>query len=157
MKLTVVTFLLLASVMVFAADKSSPAPAKPTTVEGGNGVTLPPPPPTEVKPVTETIHGVTVTDPYRWLEDGQSPPTRAWIAAQMKYTEDYLSQVKIRPEDRQTTHGTDSCRDLRHPAEAGGRYFFTKRLPGREPGVDLCAQGAEGHRRAADRRDQAER
>src|SRR5436309_1177660 len=82
-------FLLLA-MFTFAAGK-------PGVVEGGNGITLPPPPATEAKPVTETIHGVTLTDPYRWLEDQNSPETRAWIAEQMKYTEQYLSQVKVRP------------------------------------------------------------
>ena len=67
-------------------------------VHGGNGVLLPPPPPTKVEPVTDTLHGKKITDDYRWLEDGQSPETRAWIASQMEYTEKYLSQVKIRPE-----------------------------------------------------------
>ena len=60
----------------------------PSEVKGGNGIMLPPPPATEAKPVTETIHGVTLTDPYRWLEDPKSPETRAWIAEQMKYTEE---------------------------------------------------------------------
>ena len=27
------------------------------------------PPPTEVESITEVLHGVEVTDPYRWLED----------------------------------------------------------------------------------------
>ncbi len=149
MKLTVVTFLLLASVMVFAADKSSPAPAKPTTVEGGNGVTLPPPPPTEVKPVTETIHGVTVTDPYRWLEDGQSPPTRAWIAAQMKYTEDYLSQVKIRPEIVKQLTELIRVETYGIPTEPSGALLLHQAPARGEPGVDLYAQGSDRRRRAA--------
>src|SRR6516225_1171736 len=71
---------------------------KPAEIRGGNGVTLPPPPPTRAEPVTETIGAQTITDPYRWLEDRKNPETGAWIDAQMKYTEDYLSQVKIRPD-----------------------------------------------------------
>src|SRR5215472_2989472 len=67
-------------------------------VTGGNGITLPPPPATAVIPVAEDVHGTTLTDPYRWLEDGKSPETRAWIDAQMSYTQGYLSQVKIRPQ-----------------------------------------------------------
>ena len=102
---------------------------KPTEIHGGNGVTLPPPPPTEVKPVTEDFSGHEITDPYRWLEDGNSPETRAWIAAQMKYTEDYLSQVKIRPEIVKRL--TELVRVERYsiPRQAGDDYFFTKRLP----------------------------
>ena len=80
----------VSSTLLSAADND--------TVHGGNGITLPPPPPTKAEPVTETIHGVTVTDPYRWLEDSKSPATREWLNSQIKYTEDYLSQVKVRPE-----------------------------------------------------------
>ena len=63
-------FLLLA-LCAIAADK-------PAEVKGGNGIILPPPPATETKPVTEDIHGTTLTDPYRWLEDAKSPATRAF-------------------------------------------------------------------------------
>ncbi len=115
--------------MALASDNSTAASAKPTTIEGGNGVTLPPPPPTEVKPVTEDIHGTTITDPYRWLEDAQSPATREWIAAQMKYTEDYMAQVKIRPEIVKQLNQLMRVETYSIPQEAEGRYFFTKRLP----------------------------
>src|SRR6202040_3179920 len=67
-------------------------------IRGGGGINLDAPPSSEMKPVTEIIHGTSITDPYRWLEDSQSPETRAWIASQMKYAEEYLSQVKVRPE-----------------------------------------------------------
>src|SRR5689334_8063802 len=32
--------------------------------------------------VVETLHGVAVSDPYRWLEDPEDPRTVAWAAAQ---------------------------------------------------------------------------
>jgi prolyl oligopeptidase len=34
-----------------------------------------------VDDVKETIHGVVVHDPYRWLEDQDSAETRSWVAA----------------------------------------------------------------------------
>src|ERR1043165_8196513 len=46
----------------------------------GTHISKIPPPATEAKPVTETLHGVSVTDPYRWLADQNAPPTREWIA-----------------------------------------------------------------------------
>ena len=40
------------------------------------------PPPTQVEPVTEVLHGVEVTDPYRWLEDQNSPRHAGWLEEQ---------------------------------------------------------------------------
>src|SRR5690349_5715227 len=45
------------------------------------------PPQTAVNVVHDTYGTVDVADPYRWLEDQNSPETRAWIGAQEKCTE----------------------------------------------------------------------
>jgi prolyl oligopeptidase len=111
----------LAALFAFAADK-------PSEVKGGNGIILPLPPSTEANPVTEDIHGTTLTDPYRWLEDSKSPATRAWIGEQMKYTEQYLSQVKIRPQIVSDLGKLERVETYSIPIERGGMYFFKKRL-----------------------------
>ena len=116
----------------------------PSEVKGGNGIILPPPPVTEAKPVTETIHGVTLTDPYRWLEDAKSPETRAWIAEQMKYTEKYLSQVKIRPQIIQDLARLERVESYDIPTERGGRYFFKKRLADENQGSIYVRHGLHG-------------
>ena len=46
------------------------------------GIEVPPPPPTEVWEVVDTLHGVEVPDPYRLLEDQDAPKSRAWIDVQ---------------------------------------------------------------------------
>ena len=56
----------------------------------------PAPPPTSARPVTESLHGVEVVDPYRWLEDGDAVEVRAWTAAQNAYTESWLVGVPVR-------------------------------------------------------------
>jgi len=43
-------------------------------------------PDTRREPVVETLHGVEIADPYRWLEDQDAPPTREWIAAEAAKT-----------------------------------------------------------------------
>src|SRR6266849_6255472 len=40
--------------------------------------------------VRETLHGVEVADPYRWLEDQDSLETRLWINRQNRYTRSML-------------------------------------------------------------------
>src|SRR5580693_5984373 len=117
---------------------------KPAEVKGGNGIVLPPPPVTEVKPVTEDIHGTTLTDPYRWLEDGKSPETRAWIGEQMKYTAEYLSQVKIRPEIVNELTKLERVESYSIPIERGGNYFFKKRLADENQGSIYMRRGLHG-------------
>ena len=46
-------------------------------------------PASQSEPVVETLHGVTVADPYRWLEDQESPATRDWASS------DWLSSSGI--------------------------------------------------------------
>src|SRR5437868_10561788 len=113
-------------------------------IHGANGVTLPPPPVTEAKPVTETVGGTSVADPYRWLEDGKSPETRTWIAAQMKYTGEYLSQVKIRPEIGKRITELVRAEGYSIPLERQGNYFFTKRLPEENQGSIYVRRGLHG-------------
>src|ERR1700761_2004486 len=66
-------------------------------IHGGDNITLPAAPETEKQPVTDNYFGTKITDDYRWLEDAKSPATRAFIDAQMAYTDRYLHQAKIRP------------------------------------------------------------
>ena len=36
-------------------------------------------PPAAKRPVTETLHGVTIVDDYRWMEDDSAPDVKAWV------------------------------------------------------------------------------
>lgn len=46
--------------------------------------------------VVETLHGTPVPDPYRWLEDAESPEVAAWVKAQGDYAEQALAEVPER-------------------------------------------------------------
>ena len=131
------------ALLLFFAVKSLAA-ADNQAVHGGNGIVLPPPPPTKVEPVTEVLHGVTITDPYRWLEDSKSPATRAWLEAQMKYTEDYLSQVKVRPEIVSRLTELLRVESYGIPVERGDKFFFKKRLPEENQGSIYYRDGLKG-------------
>jgi len=136
-KFCLALLVLSVAVNLSAADNSE-------LIHGGNGVTLPPPPPTKVEAVTETLHGATNTDNYRWLEDSQSPETRAWIKAQMAYTDDYLKQVKIRPEIVKRLSELVRVESYSIPVERGGKFFFKKRLPEENQGSIFVREGLHG-------------
>ncbi|HUF66352.1 MAG TPA: prolyl oligopeptidase family serine peptidase [Gemmatimonadaceae bacterium] len=74
----------------------------------------------------EIHHGVSVADPYRWLEDTDSPETRQWIAAQNAVTNSYLASIPEREAIR--TRLTELWNYPRHgvPVREGNRYFYTE-------------------------------
>jgi prolyl oligopeptidase len=102
--------------------------AQSGVIHGGGGVVLPPPPIAAVHAVIDDYHGISVSDPYRWLEDANSPQTRAWIDAENQYTQSYLSQVKIRPEIVKGLTALERVDEYTVPSLRGGKYFFEKRL-----------------------------
>jgi prolyl oligopeptidase len=50
-------------------------------------------PETPKQPVTDTYHGVAVSDPYRWLEDWNDPKVKAWSEAQNAYARGVLDKL----------------------------------------------------------------
>jgi prolyl oligopeptidase len=54
------------------------------------------PPATPERPVTDTYHGVTVIDNYRWLEKDADPEVKAWSAAQNRYARAFLDAQPTR-------------------------------------------------------------
>lgn len=47
-------------------------------------------------PVADTLHGVVLSDPFRWLEDSASPEVRAWDEAQNRFTRAWLDSLPQR-------------------------------------------------------------
>jgi len=55
-----------------------------------------PPPATPTVSTVDTIHGVKVADPYRWLENWSDPKVQAWSDAQNAHTRSYLDPLPYR-------------------------------------------------------------
>ncbi len=84
-------------------------------------------PPARRDDVVDVLHGERIVDPYRWLERGDSPETRAWTAAQNALTESYLAGIAARPGIRQRLDQLLAIAGLSAPAPARGRYFYLYR------------------------------
>ena len=90
------------------------------------------------------MHGVEIADPYRWLEDQQSPETRAWIDAQNKYTRAFLDTWPGRAALKRRLTELIKVETIDVPGERNGRYFFKRRAADQDQGVLYMRVGAEG-------------
>src|SRR5690349_19232452 len=119
------TIKITAILLLLAACATQPVPQ-----------TAPPPAPTvpvsQARMVTETLHGVEISDPYRWLEDQESPETRDWIARENAYTDAVLGS---RPEANLFAPrmlALLSTDKIGTPTYRSGRYFFVRRAVGQD-------------------------
>ncbi|MDQ2900493.1 MAG: prolyl oligopeptidase family serine peptidase [Acidobacteriota bacterium] len=110
--------------------------------------TIPAPPKTPIKNVTDTLHGVSITDPYRWLEDQNSPETRAWIDSQIEYTKSLLDPLPGRERLHKRVEDLAKVEVMSAPVKRGNRYFFTKRMPNQNQAVLYMRSGFAGQDQA---------
>ena len=82
-------------------------------------------PPADRDDVVETLHGVTVADPYRWLEDPDSERTRRWVAAQNDLSRPYLAGLPSRKWFADSLAAILGAPSIGVPRKRGGRYLFT--------------------------------
>jgi prolyl oligopeptidase len=102
------------------------------------------PPFSPIEPVTDILHGVPVTDPYRWLEDQDSPRTRQWLESQTHYARTYLDGIPGRERIRARIHEFLAVETYDSLQKAGNRYFFRKRLPDQEQPCVYMREGPQG-------------
>jgi len=102
------------------------------------------PPFSPVEPVTEVLHGVSVTDPYRWLEEQDSPRTRQWVEEQTHYARGYLDHLPARARTRERIREFLAVETYDCVQKVGSRYFFRKRLPDQEQPSIYFREGADG-------------
>ncbi len=97
--------------------------------------------------LVEDLHGHRVADPYRWLEDPDSPATKAWSAAQDALTREHLDGLHGRDKLAATLHELLSAGSVSAPLWRAGRAFAGRREPGQEHAV-LYVREPDGTERA---------
>ncbi len=98
---------------------------------------------------TEVIHGETIPDPYRWLEDGESSETRLWTERQNEFTRAYLDAVPARKRIRARLEQLLGIGVLGVPTPAGGHYFYLRRDGNQNQPVLYWRRGRTGQDRTA--------
>jgi prolyl oligopeptidase len=94
--------------------------------------------------VTDILHGVPIPDPYRWLEDQESPQTRDWLAAQSKYARAYFCSIAGRDRIRKRVSQIVDVDTYDSLQRFGNRYFFRKRVRGQEQPCIYCRDYFDG-------------
>jgi prolyl oligopeptidase len=92
------------------------------------------PPATPRKPVTDTYHGIAVTDDYRWLEDGKDKAVQKWSEAQNAHARSVLDNLPGVEVLREKLTKIMAAKTTSHFALAvrGGRLFALRRQPPKE-------------------------
>jgi prolyl oligopeptidase len=75
---------------------------------------------------SDTYFGKSVADPYRWLEDTDSPETKQWVEAENALTFQYLSTIPERSSIKEQLTRVWNYPKYAVPIKRGKEYFFTE-------------------------------
>jgi prolyl oligopeptidase len=92
----------------------------------------------------DTYHGETVADPYRWLEDENSPETAAWVEAQNKVTFAYLDRIPFRKELAARLEALYNYPKYSAPSRRGDYFIFSKNDGLQNQSVLYIQKGLDG-------------
>ncbi|HZH32018.1 MAG TPA: prolyl oligopeptidase family serine peptidase [Pyrinomonadaceae bacterium] len=134
-----VAFLALA---MFAPQASRASFASPAAAQNPDAHSRPPQ--TRAEPLVETLHGVKVADPYRWLEQGEAREVRDWTDAQNAHTRRALDSFAGRDAINRRLSQLLSIGTLSAPDPHRGRYFYTRREGQQNQPVLYVREGAAG-------------
>ncbi|MEM9695955.1 MAG: S9 family peptidase, partial [Myxococcota bacterium] len=115
----------------------SPAPSASTRVLAG-------PPLARREDLVETLHGVEVADPYRWLEDEKSEEVQTFLRNHNRYTRSVLDAVPGRAKLVERLKALSYVEEVSSPRRRGNRYFFSRRHADKEKNVYYWREGETG-------------
>jgi prolyl oligopeptidase len=96
-------------------------------------------PPARRDAVVDDYHGTRAADPYRWLEDLDSPETRAWVSAEAQLSQTYLEAIPERERIRVRLTELYDFERVGIPFREHGRYFYTSNSGHQDQSVLLTA------------------
>ncbi|MDQ6870636.1 MAG: prolyl oligopeptidase family serine peptidase [Gemmatimonadota bacterium] len=72
----------------------------------------------------DVYHGQSIADPYRWLEDTDSPETKAWVEAENRLSDSFLASIPERAAIKDRLTQIWNFARFSAPFKEGGRYFY---------------------------------
>ncbi len=137
---------LLLGLSLFACAKPAPPPAPAAEV-----VVAPPPapsfpalPPAPTGTDADVLHGTTVPDPYRWLEDEKATAVQDWMRAEDAHTRARLASVSVRERLQKRFTELYYVDSVSAPVQRGERFFYLKTHADKEKAILYWRQGSDG-------------
>jgi prolyl oligopeptidase len=130
---------LLAAILCMASGPLASAQSAQAKEAGGKC-----PPVTRKDSVVDVLHGVSIADPYRWLEDQDSAETRAWLDAENRCTEAALRSAPGHAQITRRLSELQKTDSFATPLQRNGDYFFDKRAAGQDLYVICRRHGLNG-------------
>ncbi len=118
--------------------------ARPTRARAADKAPLSPYPPSRTVEAADVLHGATVKDPYRWLEDAKSPEVQAWMKAEDDLARGRLAALPGRDAIAARLKELLYVDSLTAPIHRGTRYFFSRRHANKEKIVVYWKEGMDG-------------
>jgi prolyl oligopeptidase len=101
-------------------------------------------PPARMVDVVDDYHGTKVADPYRWMEDLNSPELATWIAQQNALTESYLKRLPLRAHFQQRIAQLWDFRKTNLPVVEAGRVFYRMNIGLQQQSPLYMREGLDG-------------
>jgi prolyl oligopeptidase len=92
----------------------------------------------------DTYFGTRVADPYRWLEEENSPETAAWAEAENKVTFAWLDKIPYRDKLKARLTTLQNYARYGTPTRKGGQYVFSKNDGLQNQAVMYIQRGLDG-------------
>ncbi len=83
-------------------------------------------PPAKKGTVVDNYFGTKVADPYRWMEELDSPDVKSWVEAENAVTFKYLDTLAARDELRKRITELWNYPKVSTPSFEGGRWFYSR-------------------------------
>ena len=90
------------------------------------------------------MHGRALEDPFQWLEDEKSEPTKAWMAAQDAFTRKMLGSLPLREKLTKRFNELYYIEAISAPRRHGDRFFLYRRSADQEKYSVYWKQGKDG-------------
>ncbi|MBA2685737.1 MAG: S9 family peptidase [Gemmatimonadaceae bacterium] len=96
---------------------------------------------------SDDYFGKSVADPYRWLEDTDSPETKQWIEAENALTFQYLNAIPERASIKDQLTRVWNYPKYAVPIKRGKQYFITENSGLQNQSVIYVQRGLKGERK----------